>query len=235
MDKEEINQKTFEMIDNKNIKSIEIRTIGLLDVFGKIEIDIIFKNNSKKHLIGISPVDTTQTQEWLKKIICLKKQNYINFKKEKTMLSEEEKQDIEDATNIILRGIDIESSALILEKAIMDNYIISKGRVNRLKIATRQILNFIEEHKNKGYLDVVKEKVKVNEERAKLQQENKEKDKQIDLMAEYINYLSDELVKETGKNELAFCNMQKCIDDDNIECEDCIKEYFEKLAKEKGE
>ena len=63
----------------------------------------------------------------------------------------------------------------------------------------------------------------------------KEKDKQIDLMAEYINYLSDELVKETGKNELAFCNMQKCIDDDNIECEDCIKEYFEKLVKEKGE
>ena len=48
MYKEEINQKTFEMIDNKNIKSIEIRTIGLLDVFGKIEIDIIFKNNSKR-------------------------------------------------------------------------------------------------------------------------------------------------------------------------------------------
>ena len=88
MDKEEINQKTFEMIDNKNIKSIEIRTIGLLDVFGKIEIDIIFKNNSKKHLIGISPVDTTQIQKWLKKIICLKKQNYINFKKEKIMPEE---------------------------------------------------------------------------------------------------------------------------------------------------
>lgn len=67
MNKEEINQKTFEMLDNKNIKSIEIRTIGLLDVFGKIEIDIIFKNNSKKYLVGISPIDTALIQEWLKK------------------------------------------------------------------------------------------------------------------------------------------------------------------------
>lgn len=79
MDKEEINQKTFEMIDNKNIKSIEIRTIGLLDVFGKIEIDIIFKNNSKKHLIGISPVDTTQIQEWLKKDNLFEKAKLYKF------------------------------------------------------------------------------------------------------------------------------------------------------------
>lgn len=67
MNKEEINQKTFEMLDNKNIKSIEIRTIGLLDVFGKIEIDIIFKNNFKKYLVGITPIDTALIQEWLKK------------------------------------------------------------------------------------------------------------------------------------------------------------------------
>ena len=79
MYKEEINQKTFEMIDNKNIKSIEIRTIGLLDVFGKIEIDIIFKNNSKKHLIGISPVDTTQIQEWLKKDNLFEKAKLYKF------------------------------------------------------------------------------------------------------------------------------------------------------------
>ena len=30
----------------------------------------------------------------------------------------------------------------------------------------------------------------------------KEKSAEIDLMAEYINYLSDELVQATGKNEL---------------------------------
>ena len=75
----------------------------------------------------------------------------------------EEKKKIEEAVSIILRGIDIESSALILEKAVMDNYIISVGRINILRVATRQILNFIEEYKNKGYLDVVREKVKANE------------------------------------------------------------------------
>lgn len=79
MDKEEINQKTFEMLDNQNIKSIEIRTIGLLDMFGKIEIDIIFKNNSKKHLVGISPVDTTQIQEWLKKDNLYEKAKMYKF------------------------------------------------------------------------------------------------------------------------------------------------------------
>ena len=74
------------------------------------------------------------------------------------MLSEEEKKDIEQAVSNVLSGIDIESSSLILEKVIMDNYIISRGRVNILKIATRQILNFIEEYKNKGYLDIVRER-----------------------------------------------------------------------------
>ena len=76
---EEINQKTFEMLDNKNIKSIEIRTIGFLGVFGKIEIDIIFKNNSQKHLVGISPVDITQIQEWLKKDNLYEKAKMYKF------------------------------------------------------------------------------------------------------------------------------------------------------------
>lgn len=89
-------------------------------------------------------------------------------------MSEEEKNKIEDVIDIILRGNDIESSALILEKAIMDNYIIAKGRVNILKIATRQILNFIEEYKNKGSLDIIKEKVKANDKITKLQKENEE-------------------------------------------------------------
>lgn len=79
MDKEEINSKTFEMLDNKNIKSIEIRTIGLLDMFGKIEIDITFNNNSKKHLVGISPVDITQIQEWLKKDNLYEKAKMYKF------------------------------------------------------------------------------------------------------------------------------------------------------------
>lgn len=64
-EREEINPKTFYMIDNENIKEIQIRKVGLLDVFGKIEIDITFNNNSIKKLVGISPVNTNQIQKWL--------------------------------------------------------------------------------------------------------------------------------------------------------------------------
>ena len=88
------------------------------------------------------------------------------------MLSEEDMKEIEKAKSNILRGNDIESASLILEKVIWDNLIIVSGRVDITKVAVRQILNFIEEYKDKGYLDVVKEKVKANEEIAKLQKEN---------------------------------------------------------------
>lgn len=77
--REEINPKTFEMLDNKNIKLIEIRTIGLLDVFGKIEIDITFKNNSQKHLLGISPVQTQDIKKWLEKDNLYEKAKLYEF------------------------------------------------------------------------------------------------------------------------------------------------------------
>lgn len=64
-EREQINEKTFYMLDNENIEKIEIRTIGLLDVFGKIEIDIIYRNKSKKELVGISPVDRQKIVQWL--------------------------------------------------------------------------------------------------------------------------------------------------------------------------
>lgn len=64
-EREEINPKTFYMIDNENIRQIKIRKVGLLDVFGKIEIDITFNNNSIKRLVGISPVNTNQIKKWL--------------------------------------------------------------------------------------------------------------------------------------------------------------------------
>lgn len=143
----------------------------------------------------------------------------------------EEKKKIEEAVSIILRGIDIESSALILEKVVMDNYIISVGRVNILRVATRQILNFIEDYKNKDYLKVIKEKVKANEEVTKLQKENEEKDKQIDLMAKYIAKLDIYegicIKVEDSCHDYAGQNGKTC--------DNCIKQFFEKLAKEKGE
>ena len=64
-EREQINGKTFYMFDNENIEKIEIRTIGLLDVFGKIEIDIMYKNKTKKELVGISPIDRQQIVQWL--------------------------------------------------------------------------------------------------------------------------------------------------------------------------
>ena len=56
--------------------------------------------------------------------------------------------DLQQARSNILRGNDIESAALILERCVLDNYIIKGGRVNILKIAVRQILNFIEKIEN---------------------------------------------------------------------------------------
>ena len=130
------------------------------------------------------------------------------------MLSEEDMKEIEKAKSNILRGNDIESASLILEKVIWNNLIIVSGRVDITKVAVRQILNFIEEYKDKGYLDVVKEKVKANEEIAKLQKENEEKDKQIDLMANYIV----NLIKYNNPEEIR-------------EVEE-IKQYFERKVED---
>ena len=65
-----------------------------------------------------------------------------------------------------------------------------------------------------------------------VQKETEKKDKEIDLMAKYINYLSDELVQATGKNELEFCNGNKCCKDSDYSCEQCIKQYFERKSEE---
>lgn len=87
------------------------------------------------------------------------------------MLSKEE---IEKARRILLRGNDIESAALILRAMILEGWTEIGGRVNILKVATVEILDFIEEHKNKRCLDVVREKVKANE-KAKQLEEDKQK------------------------------------------------------------
>ncbi len=81
------------------------------------------------------------------------------------------KDEIEKAKSNILRGNDIESACLIMEAVVWDGLVQVGGRVNITKVAMRQILNFIEEYKNKGSLDIIREKVQANE-RAK-QLENK--------------------------------------------------------------
>ena len=64
----------------------------------------------------------------------------------------------------------------------------------------------------------------------KLLLEIKEKDKQIDLMAEYILNLDidEDICKEQADNNCDNINR-------GAKCKDCIKQYFEKLVKEKGE
>ena len=79
MAREPINPKTLEMLDNKNIKEIQMRKIGLLDVFGKVEIDITFNNNSKKELVAISQVDTNQIKEWLEENNLIDKARLYEF------------------------------------------------------------------------------------------------------------------------------------------------------------
>ena len=175
------------------------------------------------------------------------------------MLSEDKKKDIEQAVSNVLSGIDIESSSLILEKAIMDNYIISRGRVNILKIATRQILNFIEEYKNKGYLDVVREKVKANEEITKLQKEiehqkekrenqkaeltilnekQKEMNKLTNTVSSYKGMVKKEQ-KDNKKKDKIIDLMARAIDNydsqlviNTFKDKEHVKQYFERKSEE---
>lgn len=59
----------------------------------------------------------------------------------------------------------------------------------------------------------------------------KKKDKIIDLLIDYIDKISEYYTKITGKNNI-FCD-EKCIDK-NIDCYDCIKQYFERKATNNG-
>lgn len=60
--------------------------------------------------------------------------------------------------------------------------------------------------------------------------EIEKKDKMIDLMEEWIDNHT-KYYDEDG----CYCEVEKEICKKDIECKDCIKQYFEKLVKEKGE
>lgn len=126
-------------------------------------------------------------------------------------------EELQQAISNILRGDDIESAALILKKCALENYIIRGGRVNILKVAVRQILNFIEVAKNKGILKYVKENVSL---KSKLNKANK----MIDEMAPRV-YLSEQ-ERESMKEYIWTSNKPK--DFSNF-----VKQYFEKKVEEK--
>ena len=93
------------------------------------------------------------------------------------------------------------------------------------KEALETVLNMLKENS----VEIKQKNTELAEKSAEI-----EKDKIIDLMAEHINYLSDELVQATGRNELEFCNGNKyCIDSD-YSCEQCIKQYFKQKATNNG-
>lgn len=150
------------------------------------------------------------------------------------MLTEKEilycinKRKIEEARSNILRGNDIESACLIIKEALYNSVIMVDDEINITKIAIRQALDFIEEYKNKGYLDVVREKVQLKE-------KNNKQAKMINEMVESLCRLYE---KHPGVMHKFFENGKPCeyaYDKENNECKEincrnCIKQYFENKA-----
>ena len=116
------------------------------------------------------------------------------------MLSDEEKKAIEQAISSVTRGVDIESAMLILEKCVFDGLIITRGRINIFKIAVRQIVVFLKEYKDKGYLDVVREKVKANETVEKQSKEIEELKEDRKKYAEEYIHNNPWLYKQLNEN-----------------------------------
>lgn len=58
-------QKILNEVNIANIKSIVIRTVGLIDVFGKMIIDIEYNDDSNQSIEILSPVPTVTVTEWL--------------------------------------------------------------------------------------------------------------------------------------------------------------------------
>jgi len=116
------------------------------------------------------------------------------------------KEEIEKARSILLRGNDLESAAIILKAMILDNYIEIGGRVNTLKVATIQIIDFIDEYKNKGYLDVIREKVKANNRVKELEEE---KQKLVEYIEKKIGEYDETIIELVLQNILTVAKGEK--------------------------
>lgn len=163
-------------------------------------------------------------------------------------MSEEEK--IEQAISNLTRGNDIESAIYILERCALDGLIIRGYRVNIYKVAVRQILNFLDEYKNKGYLDVVREKTKANELVEKLQKELEEKTTILMAGADKVKQLEKENENLKELLELTRCDLynswsvekgrkkendklQKELEDINNKWKTTIEDYKKELEETK--
>lgn len=89
-------------------------------------------------------------------------------------MTEEQIQKMQLAKSNILKGEEIEAAAYILEKCVFDNVIIIGERVNYLKIATRQILDFIKRYKESDYETICLENNELREIADRIQSEYNE-------------------------------------------------------------
>ena len=103
------------------------------------------------------------------------------------------------------------------------DYLLKKGKYG----VVGKMLLYEDYYMLKNVLEVVE-----NQEQKIIKQleENKNKDRQIDLMAEYISNLDidEDFCKEQADNNCYDINR-------GAKCKDCIKQYFEKQVEEKGE
>ena len=147
-------------------------------------------------------------------------------------MTEEEKKAIEDLKDFksitILYG---NTFVMFLEQLI--KYQESTNIVLNL-ITKLEKENEKERNKNKqlsnSIIKIYKEQDNLQARLDRKRDEIREKDKQIDLMAEYISNLDidENICKEQSDNNCDDINRE-------ADCKDCVKQYFEKQAKEKGE
>ncbi len=120
-----------------------------------------------------------------------------------------EEQKIQQAKNNILRGEDIDSATYILEKVIFDNVFFIGGRVNPLKVATRQVINVIKRYQKSDYETICLENNELKEKNERLESENQE------FLYKYGNILKEnEKLKEYKKiaelTKISCCIAQNC-------------------------
>ena len=80
------------------------------------------------------------------------------------------------------------------------------------------------ENQDKHFLNGLDE---YDEERKRLQKEVEKQDKIIDLMAQWIGKQTEDI----DNNHLTYCNLKQEYCND-VECKDCIKEYFKSIEYE---
>lgn len=98
--------------------------------------------------------------------------------------------------------------------------------LNELSIAMETVLNMLKE-KDKEIETLKRDFKIVNQECSRLERKEAKKEKQTDLMAEYISKIDiEEDICIKNKTNPDWCN------EDYTNCKDCIKQYFERQVEE---